>query len=281
VDRDYKNEVIAAGQNQIELNSVGEFQFITSSSVYAFDGLDDNHDGIGDLVWSPYEVNSPITDLEIGDLDGDGDQDVVFGTLSSEEPTGPSGLTVSQFQSGSIYAITAVESKTQTATNSGTAYFDADPSTLEDLQPVSEGTLPSAGKPNFNYPHGFFSFNITGLDPDQTPGQTAIVTVTLPSNAPIGTKWVKYQNGQWFILPIGDDDGDNIITFEVTDGGIGDADGVKNGTIVEPGGPGYPKFVGGEVMPVDRLAVLTPWLVLILGLMIGGTILILSRRKGS
>jgi hypothetical protein len=247
VDRDYKNEVVACSS-------------ITVHRVYAFDGLDNNSDGIGDLVWSPYEVYSSITDLEIGDLDGDGDQDVVFGT----DP--PSG--------GSVYAIAAVESTTITATNTGTAYFDSDPSTLENLAAVSEGTLPPDGKPDYRYPHGFFNFNITGL----IPGQTAIVTVTLPSDAPIGTKWVKYENSQWSILPIGDYDGDNVITFELTDSD-------RDGSISDPGAPAYPLHnnvigVGGKVEPVNKLGVIFPVLAMALVIILSGVLVGLVRRKG-
>lgn len=62
IDRDYKNEVIAAASS-------------STHCVYAFDGLDNDNDGEGDLVWSPYCVDDAITDVEVGDLDGDGDDD--------------------------------------------------------------------------------------------------------------------------------------------------------------------------------------------------------------
>jgi hypothetical protein len=211
VDRDYKNEVIACSS-------------VVDHGVYAFDGLDNNGDGIGDLVWSPYMLSGSgliITDLEIGDLDGDGDNDVVVGTSKFQQPD--------TTWSSLIIALTARENKAVTAT--GTAYFDSDPSTLENLVPINENTLPSAGKPNWNYANGFFSFDIAGLH----NGETATITVTLPVNAPVGTKWVKYQNGQWLVLPIGDDDGDNIITFQLKDGGTGDEDGTANGRIVDRG----------------------------------------------
>jgi hypothetical protein len=64
VDRDFENEVV-----------VGAF-----NTVYAFYGLDGNGDGLGDLVWSPYVVSNLINDVEVGDLDGDGDDDVVVGS---------------------------------------------------------------------------------------------------------------------------------------------------------------------------------------------------------
>jgi hypothetical protein len=259
VDRDYKNEVIAA-------------QSEAPHHVYAFDGVDRDNDGQGDLVWSPYEVilwmGTGITDVELGDLDGDGDQDVVFGT-----PGGQSGHRV--------YAITAVESKAGTATGTGTAYFDSDPSTLENLTPVSESELPEEGKPDLGFPHGLFSFNIT-LAANHT---SAIVTMTFPSPLPVGTEYWKYgptpsdPTDHWYQLPVGDDDGDNVITVTLFDGGLGDDNVVApDGMIIDQGGPairGIP--IGGEAYPTSKFLILLPWIAL--GAAIVAGLAILARRR--
>ncbi len=50
---------------------------------------------------------------------------------------------------------------------------------------------------------------------------------------------------------MGSNDGDNIITIQLTDGGIGDDDSVANGVIVDQGGPGIPTAVA-------RVPTLTP-----------------------
>jgi hypothetical protein len=235
IDRDYKNEVVAG-------NSV-----VQQHRIWAFDGLDRNGDGEGDLVWSPYLINAPVTDVEVGDVDGDGDDDVVFGTESGE----------------TIYALAKVENKNETATGTGTVYFDSDPSTLEDLTPIDESDLPEEGKPNLVFPHGFFSFNITGL----TPGQTVTVTITFPEDIPIGAQYWKYgpngslpppprnPNPHWYQIPIGDDDGDNVITIQLTDGGIGDDDGnATNGIIVDQGGIGNPGARVPALSPMGIIA---------------------------
>jgi len=246
VDRDYKKEVIAAS---IE----------PDNCIYAFDGLDRDGDGEGDFVWSQFCVPEMlITDVEVGDLDGDGDDDVAFSTVG--------GFTV--------HAITAVESKTVTATGTGTVYFDSDPSTLEGLTPVAESELPEEGKPNIDFPHGFFSFNIT------LPGNhtTAIVTMTFPSPLPVGTQYWKYgptpsdPTDHWYQLPVGDDDGDNVITITLVDGGLGDDNVVApDGVIVDQGGPGFPvPPVGGEAHPVSRVSLLAPWIAV--GVVLAGSI---------
>ncbi|MCJ7655831.1 MAG: PQQ-binding-like beta-propeller repeat protein [Dehalococcoidia bacterium] len=120
-----------------------------------------------------------------------------------------------------------------TATGSGVVTFQSDGGIISGLTALDAFSLPSAGKPNVSFPHGLFSFNITDL----VPGSTVTVTITLPSPAPVGTEYWKYQNGRWHQMSIGDDDGDNVITIELTDGSQFDADGQVNGTIVDPSGP--------------------------------------------
>jgi hypothetical protein len=256
VDRDYKNEVVAASSEP-------------THCVYAFDGIDGDGDGQGDLVWSKYCVSEAITDVEVGDLDGDGDDDVAFGTAGGR----------------TVHAITAVESKTGTATGTGTVYFDSDPSTLEGLTPVAESSLPEEGKPDLAFPHGFFSFNIT-LPAGHT---TAIVTMTFPSPLPVGTQYWKYgptpsdPTDHWYQLPVGDDDGDNVITITLVDGGLGDDNVVApDGVIVDQGGPGYPvPPVGGEAYPVSGISLLAPWIGLVMFLVGPGAFIVLRRKQAA
>ena len=126
----------------------------------------------------------------------------------------------------------------ETATGTGIAYFATDAGTIENLVAVGEAMLPEEGKPALVFPHGFFSFDITGL----TPGQTAVVTITLPDNVPVGTQYWKYHasEGGWIQIPMGSDDGDEIITITLVDGGLEDDDGTANGVIVDQGGPDIP-----------------------------------------
>jgi len=157
-----------------------------------------------------------------------------------------------------------------TATSSGTACFTVSDGVIENLTAVAPPSLPSVA-----FPHGMFSFRITGL----STGQTVTLTITLPTAVPVGTVWWKYRNGQWYSLPIGDDDGDNIITITLTDGVFpGDTDSIA-GEITDPGGPGNPMTVGWESSPISKAIVLAPWLALLAAIMAGMSLLVLRRRR--
>ena len=86
----------------------------------------------------------------------------------------------------------------------------------------------------------------------------------------LGTQFWKYgptpdnATDHWVQIPVGDDNGDNILTIHVTDGGKGDDDLLANTQIHDQGGPGTPVAsslpVGGYDVPVNELAILAPYL---------------------
>ena len=180
--------------------------------------------------------------------------------------------------------VTTFQDTVQTSTGTGAAEFSSDKGLIEDLAAVAEGTL-ACPAIDLDFPHGFFSFNITGLTPCQS--ETVVVTITLPSAVPTSTQYWKCHDGAWLDVTslLGDNDGDNVLTLTLTDGGLGDDDGVCDGVIVDPGGPGQPPApppvpVGGVVVPVNRLELLAPWLGLV-GLMVGAISVVVVRRRRS
>ena len=70
---------------------------------------------------------------------------------------------------------------------------------------------------------------------------------------------------------MGDNDGDNVITIELTDGGLGDDDLTANGTIVDDGGPGYYIPVGGEAYAASKLTILAPFIVFFVVIIVGAS----------
>ena len=85
---------------------------------------------------------------------------------------------------------------------------------------------------------------------------------------------------------MGSDDGDDVITITLVDGGLGDDDGVPDGVIVDDGGPGQPTApppipVGGIIVPVNKLELLAPWLGLAaLASLAALTVAVVGRRRG-
>jgi sugar lactone lactonase YvrE len=132
-----------------------------------------------------------------------------------------------------------------TATGTGTATFTTSNGSIVNL--TASATTPCGSLAGFSVPHGYFSFNITNI----TAGATVTITITLPSDMPTSTQYWKCINGQWVNVTslLGDNDGDNVLTLTLTDGGLGDADGVANGTVVDPGGPAVAATVVAPASP--------------------------------
>ncbi|MFO1303530.1 MAG: IPTL-CTERM sorting domain-containing protein [Burkholderiales bacterium] len=109
---------------------------------------------------------------------------------------------------------------------------------------VPPAPLPSGA----SFPYGLVGFTLEGL----TPGATVQVTLTFPGSLS-GTTYYKYRNGGYFPMPGASISG-NTVTLTLVDGGVGDADGVADGRIVDPGGPAIAAAVGAPVTPVPTLS---------------------------
>jgi hypothetical protein len=130
----------------------------------------------------------------------------------------------------------------QTAKNTGTATLSVDETSgcgISEVDSINEANLGTDTTPPVQFPHGLLEFTTLCV----APGATVTITMIFPSEIPIDSEYWKIVNDEWFKLPndlVGDNDGDNVLTITLTDGGTGDADGVANGQIVDPGGPGVP-----------------------------------------
>ncbi|PKP53972.1 MAG: hypothetical protein CVT90_02110, partial [Candidatus Altiarchaeales archaeon HGW-Altiarchaeales-3] len=121
-------------------------------------------------------------------------------------------------------------------TDSEVIYFSSDKGHIENHIAVDEYSLPPEGRPEASFPYGFFSFNITGI----SPGENVTIVIELPEDLPTNANYYKYDpnNQAYYNISIGSNDGDNIISITLTDGGLGDDDGIANGVISDAGGPG-------------------------------------------
>lgn len=120
------------------------------------------------------------------------------------------------------------------ATGAGTVSFATSAGGFTAMSSMPESSLPQAGKPaGASFPYGFFNWTIANL----APGAAITVTMTFPANVAIGAEYWKVIGGTWTDVSslLGDDDGDNVLTLTIVDGGLGDADGLVNGQITDPG----------------------------------------------
>lgn len=162
----------------------------------------------------------------------------VEGGIYVDDPnSGNTQLVVSDNIESTLTMVQTVGLSTEnvnTATGTGTATFTSSSGSITGL--AAEAVTPCGTVPGFTFPDGFFSFNVTNI----IPGSTVTITITLPTDTPKNTRYWKCINGHWVDVSslLGDNDGDNVLTLTLTDGGLGDADGTANGTIVDPGGPG-------------------------------------------
>jgi hypothetical protein len=190
--------------------------------------------GPDDPIWTKNGDKWEV-DLEVLDSDGDG---VYDGGDNCPNHPNPGQEDLDGDGVGNVCDDTANDIPTST----GSGVFTLQTSAGYFSAAAGVGNPSPADAPDLDFPHGFFSFTIEGL----IPGATVVVTITLPSDMPTSTEYWKYGPtianpvNHWYQIPLGDNDGDNVISITITDGDDGDGDVTVNGTIVEPGGPGQP-----------------------------------------
>ncbi|MCK4528462.1 S8 family serine peptidase, partial [candidate division WOR-3 bacterium] len=198
--------------------------------------------GVGDTVVSEDSYTGNITEGEVHDSTVNVAM-ITWLTIHVEEPE-------------------EIDTMVQAATGTGPVYFILEASEIEDLMALNESDMPEEN-PIVEFPHGLFGFNITGL----TPGQNVTLIITFPSDIPTTAQYWKYgpngsvnnpQPERWYQILMGSNDGDNIITITLQDGGIGDDDGVENGVIVDQGGPGIPRPVCSAEYAIHQAGVPNP-----------------------
>lgn len=81
------------------------------------------------------------------------------------------------------------------------------------------------------------NITVTGI----RPGQTIKLLMSLPVNVPINAQYWMYYINDMYVLPFFSNDGDHLISLVLTDGGVGDYDGIVNGVIIHIGGLGIPQ----------------------------------------
>jgi len=155
---------------------------------------------------------------------------LITGSYVSSDPT-HSGSTSSPFS--------LQENCVISATGAGPVSFATSAGQFTNLVAVSQSSLPPNPDPTFmstTFNFGFFSFCITGI----VPSSTVTVTETYPTMPSNAVYW-KYNSNtnQWTDVTSLVSFSGNVLTLTLTDGGIGDSDGLPNGQICDPGGLGH------------------------------------------
>jgi nitrous oxidase accessory protein NosD len=128
------------------------------------------------------------------------------------------------------------------ATGTGSVTLETTGGHFENVEAEAVESLPEE-PPHVMFPHGLFSFRIGGL----SPGQSVTVRIVLPSDMPTDTEYWKFgptlgnPTPHWYqLIPLGDNDGDNVLEITLIDGGLGDDDLTADGVIIDQGGPCNP-----------------------------------------
>jgi len=248
--------------------------------------------GTGTLDWS---VSDDAAWLALTPISGSstGDQDVVT-VAASVDITGmtagsyPATITITAAGATNTPRTASVSlqisegangtaKSVATATGTGTALFVSSQGSIEQLASIDEASLPQEGKPNLEFPQGFFSFNIVGI----APGDEVEVQITLPDSVPPDAEYWAYYDNEWHQIPmLMDSDDDRVITITLVDGGLGDGDGMADGAITDAGGPGYPSPVDGGAHQLSKGAIVA---ISIAGgaAIIAGIVLLVRRRRST
>ena len=118
--------------------------------------------------------------------------------------------------------------------------FKASAGTLQCFTSLGGSDLPEAQMPEGGLAYGAFSFMVSDLPVDLEQPASVLITVYFPEDLAPETTWYKYDEAIQDYTDFSDHavvDGNTMI-LTLTDGGDGDQDGVVNGVIIDPSGPG-------------------------------------------
>jgi hypothetical protein len=111
---------------------------------------------------------------------------------------------------------------------------------------LAPGLLPASPAPprGVSFPYGLIGFTVSGV----VPGATIPVSIELPG--PVNDYW-KLANNAWVRMTSATFSG-NVVVLNLTDGGMGDTDGLANGLIIDPGAAGVAPPTTTTLMVSDR-----------------------------
>ena len=104
------------------------------------------------------------------------------------------------------------------------------------------------GSESNDLPFGMFSFKVVGLPVNHSNPASVNVSLYFEEALPANSRWFKYDEVTGVMEEFKEEVSFNghYVNIKLTDGGVGDADGVVNGVIIDPSGPQVPQAVSEE-----------------------------------
>lgn len=196
-----------------------------------------------------------VTGVDDALVDGDQNYTIVLGPTQSTNGAWD-GLFVPDVDVTNVdndVAITLITGPTSTGTGIAAISFTGggpgctfDPATT---QFIDVGSVPLPPPAGLDFPHGLVQLQATGC----TVGSTLTFDLVVPQAVGLSAELWKFgppsvgANDAWFEFP-GVISGDTI-TYSITDGGLGDGDGLANGVFVDPAGVAVPQGGGAVAIP--------------------------------
>ena len=117
---------------------------------------------------------------------------------------------------------------------------------------TTQATTPTNPPAGQSFPYGVFGFTAA----TNTLGGSITMTLTYPQALAAGTKVWKELNGAWldWTSNVTFNQNRTTITYSITDGGIGDSDGVVNQSVTDPIGPGVQVTQDPSPAPIPTLS---------------------------
>lgn len=175
-------------------------------------------------------------------------------------------ITTAKSSTANFQSATVSQSNIPTRMNGATANLEVTGCSTIDTAVFIDA--PAGAPTGTTFPFGLLDFTLTGCT------GMASVSVTYSQNLPSGAVYYKHQNGSYAIYPASL--GANSVTFTLTDGGAGDADGTVNGSIHDPSGIG----VTAALSAPTAIPTLSEWgMILLSSLLALGALFTLRRQN--
>lgn len=245
------------------------------------EGVPDNAQLLFDVA--NWDIPQPVVVSGVADGVVDGDQAYTINLGPAQSTSAAwNGLTLPSVAVTNLdldNAVTSISGPAATGTgtvtidlNGGGASCGFNPASSS-FDPLNSIAVPPPA--GLDFPHGVARFTVENC----APGATVSFTLTLPQ--PLGLNGELWKFGpasagaanSWFLYPA--NIAGNSISFSITDGGVGDADGQVNGVIVDPVGAA----TNGLLNPI-AVPTLNRWGLLLLLLAMLSVAAVAQRRQG-